>query len=1167
VGIEGLLAAAGEVRPVELDALRDGIDGLGHLDLLVWDMRSRELPPEATTEAALAGARAWLESGGRMLLLSHAARYAHELGCEPVPPDRCDVRLLGDRDRYRGGLYVYGVEVADPEHPLFRGLEPYGGEGDVFLLAGEHAVRNESCFWERTVPREAEVLGTFFRNAWGEDRSFAHRCLVSLEVGSGRILALGCGPLATEGNPHRENLERFLGNAVRWLCELPEASEARPRIGLLPCLPAQLGVDTHSSHPPEPPPLPPWWEREGPILPHIAHWGWLGPIDYQRGERRSAGPDYFREQIVDESARWGANLLELYAPDMKHGFPIAWPQDDPLKPPSTYWGGDFDPLWSEEGVREIIAHAHARGMLVHGFYHPNPVKGSLEHHEIFVERTGRDHANPLLFGWERAFDGFGTEWFPVDPAARLTAALWRYNPGAYQHSTAVLPAYTPNFSGTKMCAFGRLGSLNACGYSGARRDLYHAPLYLSYLADCRTRRPSEREWGGWSRYGGGSYPDWILRQVNDFCRDRLELDSAIWWLGEPESTLHPEYRDYVYGISMDPIRCAVACSLTATGRGGYREVIASLSADPPPGFASGPTDPFDAAILQNGDLRLVRCAERDGGRLLCDPARLARFEPTLDGIERAVELLRDFPPPIEAAVEDQRIEELVLSLGTEEGLPPGEFEPSFEISKAGLLPLRIACEASPDWPQRLVLSFDASVGRHRLRIGALGGAEPGLVEVRLDGRPVGIYATGDREARAAGGSFVEEIELGIVNPGPHEIELDVQSGPGHELDLVQVHRTSRWAIRHTFPRKAGVVAALHEIAAWETPEGVRREHREFELIADHPVLRVEIEGSSGRVEDGWPLEALGLVEPGEVRRTAEGLLVRSDAAGSWLAIREELARDGAWRGSLGVFDDLPDAESFLRGDPLPEVRVVVGSARSFTLTSPYPLRDFLCEADATGTAWWIERGAQQSRGQALLKKYHRPGAPSQVRGCAFLPNGFAPGWGCQHALAIAAGSPRGSCAVRVVKTGPFLFAPRLEFEEEISAIRLDGRDWRYFEDGLVFLPNRPGNYRLTVETDGDRAPILTRTFLTVTDCRWNGELGELRISTSPPSWFDRPLPGGEAYTALVRTFGHRLIEVRGAEAIELSSYPMRSEVDRARMAERGLVLRLQPGEAVLRFER
>jgi hypothetical protein len=1124
---------------------------LQRVDLLVWDSHSRELPAEATSPETIEAVREWIEKGGRLLLFSHAVQWLHELGIEPVTPDRRDTRLLGHSDGYSKGLYVYGLAASDPEHPLFAGLESYGERQDVFLLAGGHAVRAESCFWERSIPKRARVLGTFFRHGYGEDRSFSHRVLVSCEVGEGRVLALGCGPLFTVGNPHRENLERFIANAVRWL--YGEETRALPRIGVLPTLPARLGIDEYSSKPPEPEPAP--WPEElvGPRLPYIAHWGWHGQIDYQRGGQQSIDLDYFRTRIVDESAAWGANLLEFYPPDMKLGFPFAWEKDDPIARPERYWGGGFDPLWDLPTARELIRHAHSRGFLVHSFNHPNPVRGPFEDFVAYTERTARDLANPLLHGPEAALDGFGTEWFPSDREGLITETLWKYNPGAYQHSTAVLPAYTPNFSGTLMCAFGRLGSLNACGFSDQWRDVYHPPLYLSYQADCRTRKPSRRDWGGWARYGGGSYPDWILRQVNGFCRERLELDSAIWWLGEPESTLHSRYREYVYGISMDPIRCAVACKLWATGRGGYRQTIAELSPDPPPGFAAGSDQPFDSAILQNNFLRLVRHGDREGGMLLYDPSHLARFDPDVNGDPRAVVLFDDFLSSKSEAPSIE-LDDLVLRLGTRDGLAEGGASGGYEVDIVAAeesFPARIAYEATPDWPERMHLRFESRAGRHRVSIGILEGDEPGLVEVLLDGEPIGFYTTGARSAPPRPHGGPREFEFSIVEPDrEHELVLQVQSGAGHAFDYLELRRIAADAVLHTVEVAAGVCAELSERVAGAESSASLGRHRRYSILSDSPVLSIHLTSAVGESK------LLATLDLSSWRETSSGWIRREARIDRWLGLVRAVEGD-APRYSLGIFPSREKAESF---EIKREAEIRTPSA------SGYPLF-FVHERDAEGRASWTTRGAQAVAGKSVIRVHDTPEAKAIVRDADFLESGFRPGWGCQHVLAFEDSERRGTCRVRVVKTGPFLFAPRVEYQEPVRSVQLDGEDWRYFEGNTIFLPNRCGPYELHIETKGPVHPSLSRTYLTVTECRWDESSESLRITTEVPEWYTGPLPGDLDYCVMLRGGGWKLIDSTGSEAIALDSYPLRTDGDRRTTAANGLILRLSSGTAILRFER
>jgi hypothetical protein len=1176
------LAGVGAAEEVTFDQVPAG--KVDQYDVLVWDTHSRALPAEALRPRVVAAMRGYVEEGGSLLLLSFATSYLHELGLEPVPADRHDTRVLGFESSGAGGSYTFGVEALEPGHALFRGLLPYADTDRIFMLAGAHAIPLESCFWEQGQPRQCQVIGTYYRNMYGEDRAFGHRCLVEGGLGQGKVLAYGLGPLFAPGTRWGPNLDRFLRNCLVYLT----GSDRGLRIGVLPSLPAQLGIDEYASEPTPPQSMPSWAECGGPNLPYIAHWGWHGQIDYQRPRRESAGIDYFKSAIVDESASWGANLLEFYTPDMTHGFPMGWSDNDPIPRPETYWGGLFDPLWPRTEMYELTEYAHRRGMLIHSFFHPNPVGGDIGVFAAFTEKTWRDMSNPLLLGWEHSWDGFGWEWFPADQEAVITSALWKYNPGTYLHSTAILPAYTPNFSGAWMCARGRLGGINACGLSDSWRHVLHPPLYLAYQADCRSKRPSTREWGGWAGYGGGSYPDWILRQVNDFARDRLDADSAIWWLGEPESTLPPEYRDYVYGISMDPIRCAVACSLAATGEGGYRETVVRLSADPPPGYVSGPPFPQSTSILQNNYMRLYRRSDDDEGVLECDPGGLARFPG--DRPSSQVLRMKTTGWPV------QELSEVVLTLGKKDGGAsgdgPGGYSRFCDIGpEVGPLPNRIAYEADPEWPGALRIHFDAKVGRHLIRIGQLAEETPSTLEVFLDGRPIGFYLTEPSDA-------VHEFGFGVVEPGPHEVTISIQKGPGHGVDFIEIRRISNRAVFHEYLQKAGVEAVLRETVACDASGTIHSETRTYMLRADSRELHVDITATSGKPPTALHLQASNLA-PTRAEGSSQARTIRvleGAESSQWLALRSSLApQPGApgdpdtWRLTLGdqpcMFDlgllsSPEEGEKFIscpeavppspRADgnvlaiaPEDYPRTVAARfSRPPTLDGRFP-QYFVRETDADGRAWWTVRGAQRAGEIDLVKVHSGPGRPARVLRAEFLPCGFRPAWGCQYALAFQGDTPHGSCVVRVAKTGPFLFAPRVEFDRDVSGVRLNGRDWRYFDGSVVFLPNRPGDYRIQVSTSAERAPSLARTFLDVADCSWDGRT--LTLVTQPPSWYTLPLPGGKPYTAMLLTDGRPVEAVEGAEVIPWDEYPLARTRDREIMQSRGVMLRLFPGKAAIRF--
>jgi hypothetical protein len=653
--------------------------------------------------------------------------------------------------------------------------------------------------------------------------------------------------------------------------------------------------------------------------------------------------------------------------------------------------------------------------------------------------------------------------------------------------------------------------------------------------------------------------------VNDFCRDRLALDSAIWWLGEPKSTLHKEYRDYVYGISMDPIRCAVTCALLATGRGGYREVISGLSKSAPPGYASGPNFPLDTSILQNNYIRLYRLGDLDGGVLDFDPLHLARFDPDKSGRARATRLssklisstLDDWQPKI--------LSETVLQFGKHDnsaadGQPEGKFQNVCKVSTSRQrLPSRIAYEADPKWPGELRIRLKAKhVGRYKIIIGQLPDDKPCMVIVELDKRPIGFYLTRLASDNAISSTRLHSFTFPVIDSGPHYLSLRVQSGSGHRLDFIEIRRISDIAIQHEYIQKAGVEAILRETIARDTPRGIAREIRSYRLKADDAQLEIHTQ-LEGTQHTGSLLVNL---EPEGIRQLAitycSGLKPQTSADLSSGAVRIPLSQPIVLTITLKrLMHHSATVEVVSLPAKLPDKDIDAND---------YPLY-FVCESDRDNNLWWTVRGAQREGKRDLVKWYRRKAnrdVAQDVQATAWLPNGFRPGWGCQYVLAIAAGSDPGHCRIKVLKSGPFLFAPRVEYRQSIRTVRLNGKDWRYFDEHNIFLPNQPGLYEIEVESGSCDAPTLARTWLPVRTCSWNEASATLHIEAESPAWYRRPLPGELRYTALVLSRGRKLQEVRGAEVLPLERYRT-SHRDIERMKQRGFMMLLDPGSANLRF--
>ena len=133
-------------------------------------------------------------------------------------------------------------------------------------------------------------------------------------------------------------------------------------------------------------------------------------------------------------------------------------------------------------ARELIKAAHKREMLVQLFYHPDPVRGSsgtnkeelrdalLEILPVSSEGVS-ESASPRLAcrsrrRWHRVV-GRREERRNGQPDLAVQPRLL-----SIQHT--LLPATGPYFHGSWMCAFGRTGGINACGF-GDRWRMFSIP--------------------------------------------------------------------------------------------------------------------------------------------------------------------------------------------------------------------------------------------------------------------------------------------------------------------------------------------------------------------------------------------------------------------------------------------------------------------------------------------------------------------------------------------------------------------------------------------------------------------------------------------------------------------------------------------------------------------
>ena len=351
-----------------------------------------------------------------------------------------------------------------------------------------------------------------------------------------------------------------------------------------------------------------------PILPL---WGWESTPFYQRMDDRIVGPEFVRDRAVDESFRRGANILEIY----RGGFP------------ADSRGG-----WTLSSTRNLNREIHERDMVVHWFPHRLQQSDLIDSRVVSLVLTGRAGPDSTFDGADRLLDelmadfdalqlpatdlldGFGTEQWPEMHPRAFNEVAWPYNPALYQYTDNHM--YIETLPNQMDCSASN--GYGADDQTTGYHQLYdviekqYGMQFWGSQAECRTGTIPGNS------FGGRGHPDWIVKQVGDQFRIRARVrdatpvsPAAIWWINEAENVCPDENRDYVYGVSQDPIRGAVAARLTMLGEGG----------GVPGRRGIGQRFPYSATstFIQNNYLRAMILPD---GRmeLLHDPKRLAHYD-------------------------------------------------------------------------------------------------------------------------------------------------------------------------------------------------------------------------------------------------------------------------------------------------------------------------------------------------------------------------------------------------------------------------------------------------------------------------------------------------------------------------------------------------------------
>ncbi len=355
---------------------------------------------------------------------------------------------------------------------------------------------------------------------------------------------------------------------------------------------------------------------------HLDLWGWHTSSFYQRSDGRVVSPDYLRKRAVEESYKWGANLVEIY----RGGFPL-----------------EQRTGWNKESTAALNRRIHELDMLVQWFPHrldetgvsaadatqhwatnsdtpTNTFPGAI----AAMRALGRDQFDALEVPAENLLDGMGTEQWPVMHALLFNLCMWPFNPAMF--------FYTDNHAFDETLP----NEIDVSGSNGSGTDDQTSGYYK--LPSEIRKRYGFQFWGSQAecrsgitknRFGGLGQPDWIAKQVNDQFRERARVrgrrnlsPSALWWINEVEEICPDENRRYVYGVSQDPVRCAVTARLSALGEGGRKvETEAGIR-----GLPQRFPYPSRTAFIQNNYLCVFAFDGRDDTMLWHDPERLAHFD-------------------------------------------------------------------------------------------------------------------------------------------------------------------------------------------------------------------------------------------------------------------------------------------------------------------------------------------------------------------------------------------------------------------------------------------------------------------------------------------------------------------------------------------------------------
>ncbi|MBM4062362.1 MAG: hypothetical protein FJ265_14880 [Planctomycetes bacterium] len=1104
--------------------------------------------------------RDFLARGGAVLLFGYAAQLAADAGVETERPESAPFRWGFDA-RTAIGRARLGLGVVSGRLPeLFDGLVATGGE-DHFLLAGGQPCSEATCLWAVGEPRSGVVLARLLVELDGAGGAPGAPVLVHWRAGPGEVLACGLVPgLDGEDPTVRENARRFLRNCVA------TALRGRPGPVVVYEPPRRGGA-----------PVPAADRRELPAAPLLAHWGWRVPIRDAAGTVRSA--EELVEEVLLPSWLQGADLLGLDLGDRGGLLPLPWDVGDPLRPPAGYRPGAPWPGWSAATPGWLVREAHARGMLVHAGIAAFSVGERPAERFALLRFLARELACLRRLG-DAAIDGFVAQIGCRDGSGVAAAMVEDFRPGgAVVHAGEAGPVAAGALRALD-ADDGAVPRLGPSGLSASWRDGFPADLFPFGVLDAREVRPDRAGTGP----GGGSFPDWIVQQANDFVRERRGAGGALWWRAHDPATLGPRTVAYVHGVSMEPLRAAVAMPLAATGAGGYRAAAAALLGEAQPGFGAATEAPAAVCVLQNNWFRL----DGSGGALWFDPTGSARF-----GRGQARALAHRF---VRTRLSGGRPDAELVRGGDIDFLQAGQrgeggYPETLEVDAVRgaerQLPAVLAGDGGGRWPARVAVAVEPGAGYHELQLLPRAVRGQGILTVALDGAvlrcvPFAVGVPGEQVV----------VPVHVANDGERRLWLEVAEGGAVALDRLRLVRAGDVGAEARIDVPAGSLAQLAESSA----SSYHKERLELRTLADFPGfllrsscsraarnLQVErtfqfaaraslLRASGGEAAarlrapfllrlagDGLPdvlvaplrlwrhdhfalrdglLQLACVPEPGHETRVGFLLCARGEGE-PWLAAATAV---------FAALDEVQELELGDGGEALLVNDLAVTWPRLLHLRqrarTPYAVLE---------NGWWTWRAAQPADGGGdLLRVVLQPGDPVRVVGGPALFARTRPAAGSLSVLALREPGPR-SVTARVHQPSR-LGLPGVVMAEDFTEVLVDGAPWSAFDGRTVWLPDRAGTYRIETQSHrGALPPHVARTGAPLRQCRFLPERRELLLVADA----DPARPVELPFTAVLR--GPRPRRGENGEVVDDAELRFPDAEARAAAAAGGVLIRFRPG--------